>query len=139
MKVQDLLEKRYSDGSVEIYLELSSEDDSAEVEVECEYDVEPTEYEGPYVSYQGGASITDAKIKPFDFMGKKHTDITPDLIQYLETTKAVEKKHKEVLDKAREGHVPSKKEADDIVNDLIDEMFEKEEIDIPSKHYPMTR
>lgn len=139
MKVHDLLEKRYSDGAVDITLELSSDDDSCEVTVECEYDVEPTEYEGGYVFYQGGADLTDAKIKPFEFMGKKYTDITPELVQYLETSRAIEKDHKAVLDKARDGHIPSKKEADDIVNAMIDEAFEREEIDIPSKHYPMTR
>lgn len=143
MKIQDLLEgRRYSsDGTTEITLELSSENDSVEVTVECEYDIEPTEYEGSYVFWRGGASLTNTKILPFEFMGKKHTDIGPELIQYLETSKEVEKKFKSVLDKARDGHEPTAKEAKDIVDMMIDEAFERaaEDIEIPSKHYPMTR
>src|ERR1035437_2446933 len=74
MHVRDLLENLGGKGSETSTVELTSEDDSVEIEVEFMFDVEPTEYEGGYVSSQGGVDLEDTKIQPFSFEKKRYTD-----------------------------------------------------------------
>lgn len=57
--------------SEKIYIELYNEDtdESVEVGVECEVFVEPTEYVGGYVFYQGGVTLDGHEFDAFTFNG----------------------------------------------------------------------
>lgn len=143
MRVKDLFEKR-SNGMIEGTIEIMSEDESVEVDVEFYFDVEPTEYEGNYTFYQGGVNLEDAKIKPFKFQGKQHTDVTPDLVKYLALPVKLEQKYKSLYDKMYDKddpYTPTKAEADKVINDLLDHTWDQVQdgIEVPSKHYPMSR
>lgn len=58
-----------------------------EIDVRVEYRVEPTEYEGPFVFYQGGVAIESIQIaRPFEFMGRQFSAGEPfpkELLRYL--------------------------------------------------------
>jgi hypothetical protein len=145
MHVRDLLENLGGKGSETSTVELTSEDDSVEIEVEFMFDVEPTEYEGGYVSSQGGVDLEDTKIQPFSFEKKRYTEITPEIVGYLDFPVKFEKQNKALIDRAQdeEKKTPlTQKETRELVNDYLAYMFDNyvvDKIEIPSKRYPMTR
>jgi hypothetical protein len=149
MRVRDLLENRNryrgGSGSITKTIELASDNDSIEIDVEFLFDVKETEYEGNYVFSQGGVDLEETKIEPFTFEKKHYTEITPELVGYLNFSLKFEKKHKALIDRAQDEeqkHPLSKKEAKDLVDFYLDDYFDnyvKPEIEVPSRHYPMTR
>jgi len=79
-----------SEFDTQLYLaddETLGMEEPTEVEVRVEYTVEPTEYEGPFVFYQGGLVIESVRIaRPFEFMGQQFRAGEPfpkDLLRYL--------------------------------------------------------
>jgi len=151
MLVKDLLEiRRRNDyhggpGSETSTIEMASDDDSIEIEVEFLFNVEETEYEGGYVFSQGGADLEETKIEPFTFEKKRYTEITPEIVGYLDFPMKFEKQHKALIDRAQDEdkkHPLTKKETEELVNDYLVYVFDNyvaDKIEVPSKHYPMTR
>lgn len=150
MKIKDLLEvrggsSRSGSDSEDGTIELTSDDESVEVDLTYHYDVEPTEYEGSYVFYRGGVDLAETKVHPFTFMGKKYTKFTPELLQYIDWPRKFETKHKALIDRAtdeEQKHPLTAKECDDLMEEYFVFYFENyvaHKIDIPTKHYPMTR
>jgi hypothetical protein len=150
MLVRDLLEVRRrqargGSGSETSTIEMASDNDSIEIEVEFMFDVDPTEYEGNYVFSQGGVDLEDTKIEPFTFEKKRYTEITPEIVGYLEFPLKFDKQHKALIARAQDEdqkHPLTKKETDDLVNDYLVFVFDNyvaDKIDVPTKHYPMTR
>lgn len=82
-----------SAGQDEVTVYLVDDDDMmqtqepTEVRLAVSYDVEPTEYDGPNVFYQGGVNVTGAKIyQSFEFLGQKYEhsqDFPEDLLRHV--------------------------------------------------------
>ncbi len=67
---------------VTIYLadddDMMHEQEPMPVRLRVKYYVEPTEYDGPHVFYQGGVVVEDAEIyEAFEFLGKKYPHSQP--------------------------------------------------------------
>ena len=150
MKIKDLLEvrgrgSRSGSGSEDGTIELSSDDESIEVDLTYHFNVDEAEYEGSYVAYRGGVDLEDTKVHPFTFMGKKYTKFAPELLQYIDWPRKFEAKHKALIDRAtdeEQKHPLTAKECDDLMEEYFVFDFENyvaNKIDIPAKHYPMTR
>lgn len=89
-KKEKVTEAASSDEAI-IYLaddeDMMQEQQPTEVRLIVSYDVEPTEYDGPHVFYQGGVDVNGAKIyQTFQFMGKQypHSQSFPEeLLRYV--------------------------------------------------------
>ena len=150
MKLNDLLERhdwhdeydpRDDIKPATATIELSDVDDEGgevEVELEFEYDIEPTEYEGNHVFNRGGADCTDVKITPFTFKKKRYTDIPHELVKYVMFDYAFETKHRDEVKKA-EADKLTKAQAEQLMNQYYDYLFDQIDIDIPAHHYPDSR
>lgn len=143
MKLKDLLEA--NNGSEEQTIELTSDDESVEVDVVYHFDVEPAEYEGSYMFYGGSVNLADVTVRPFTFAGKKYTKFTPDVLQYIDWPSKFKAANKALVDRAADEsqkHPLTQKECDDLMDKYFDFDFKNSvahKIDVPSKHYPMTR
>ena len=131
MLVRDLLEIRRKPssgrGTATHTIELSSENDSVEIDVDFEFTVEAPEYEDGYKSYPGGVDLDDASVQPFTFEKKRYTEITPELVGYIEFPAKFEKANKAKIDRAQDEekkHPLSKKETDDLVNEYLNFVFD---------------
>lgn len=131
MRVSDLFEARRKPnsgrGTATHTIELSSEDDYVEVEVEFEFTVEAPEYEDGYKSYPGGVDLDDATVQSFTFEKKRYTEITPEIVGYIEFPSKFEKAHKAEIDRAQDEEKKrplSKKETDDLVNEYLQFVFD---------------
>lgn len=73
---------------ITITLNLYDEDteESGEVKIECSVDVEPTEYEGNHLFYQGGYNLDSYTFQPFKYKGKSYPankKFPTELLQYV--------------------------------------------------------
>ncbi len=121
----------------EVTIYLADDDDMMQeqkpipVRLVVKYEVEPTEYEGSHVFYQGGVSVTDAKIyESFEFLGKKypHSQSFPDeLLRHVVTANG------DTIHRAGQ----------DPWNNFMDHLSERlanyGDIHVPSQRYPDSR
>ena len=93
-------------------------EESVEVDVILEYTVEPTEYEGGYLFYQGGVLVEDVKLaQDLDFMGKHYEAGMPfpeELMQYS---------------------VNEYESVDEYLERMSEILSESEDIEVPTRHY----
>lgn len=75
-----MLENEYT---VELIDNENENEDGCEVTICYKVDVVPTEYEGPYVFYQGGAVCEEFTVDPFEFRGVKYKEMTEELLPFL--------------------------------------------------------
>ena len=95
MLVRDLLEKhdnRGGPGTINGTIELMSDDDSIEIDIEYNFDASAPEYEDGHLFYSGGFELNSAKVSPFTFEKKRYTKITPELVGNLDIPSKFEKK-----------------------------------------------
>lgn len=134
MRVQDLLEApsrgrkpRSGRGSTTHNIEMSSEQDDVKIEVEYEFNVEPPEYEDGFKSMDGAVELEDAQITPFTFEKKRYTEITPEIVGYLEFPTKFEKLHKALIDRAQDDEKKkplTKQETDKLVKEYLNFVFD---------------
>ena len=102
--------------SIELYNETT--DEYVEIFIECKIWVEPTEYEGDYVFYQGGVSLDDYQFEAFTFMGIDYSasrTFPSELTQYVVG-------------------VDEKTSLDDIIINTFNKSTS--DITVPTKYYP---
>lgn len=132
-----------------IYLELSG-DDYAEIEITPLYTVEPTEYEGSYVFYRGGASFESYTVPPFKYNGKSYKSIPVELFSDIvfnpmyvkETNRDVSGTLAGLTDSDPEVFECCTKEAKQIIYSYIKWLFYAQvapDISVPAKNYPDSR
>lgn len=136
MRLNEISGSSYS--YLDIKLELASEDDFVEVEVEVKYSVEPAEYEDGYLMYGATFTPEDYKIKPFKLDDKHYVEITPELVGGIEFHSSVIKQHKALIDRiVKNDYVPTKVETDVLVSAQVDAIFldESGDLESPRKNY----
>lgn len=152
MLIRDLLEARRREqrggkGSKSSTIEMASDNDSIEIDVEYFYNVEPGESEGGYTYAEGGIDLEDTEIQPFTFEGKHYKEITPEVVGFLEFPPNFLKdsNNKALVARAQDEdkkHPLTKEETKKLVDRFLDyvfENYESDDIHVPTKNYPMTR
>ena len=133
MLVKDLFEARRKprggSGSTTHSIDMASDDDSIEIEVKFDFDVEPPEYEDGYKVHGESITLEDTKVEPFTFEKKRYTEITPEIVGYLDFPPKFEKLpgNKALIARAQDEdkkHPLTKKECDDLVNEYLSFVFD---------------
>lgn len=134
--------RKYGDSKT-ITVELVSENDAIDIEVEFRYKVDPSESEGGYIYYHGGANLESTQISAFTFEGKQYSEITSDLIGYLDFPTKFKEKHLELVNRAQDETKQdplSNIETELLVEEYFQFTFDSasDNIDVPSIDYPVT-
>lgn len=129
------------DSAIELYDEET--DTSVEVLVTFFFSVEPREYEGPYLFYVGGATLEHYELaENFEFLGKKYTELYPELFKYINVGYDFVRKNNTNLEKSwsRTIKEATKSDFSRLMDSYMDHHFETyiaPDLEVPSKRYPL--
>lgn len=86
MKVNELFESyRQRAGYATYVVTIGLYDEDSNDAADAVYDVHTeSEADEPEVGYYGNVEINEVTMEPFEFMGATHTEITPELVKYVE-------------------------------------------------------
>lgn len=141
MKISEVIRHRAEHADAHFEIDDPDTKKPVKVVITFDYTVEPTEYEGGDLFYQGGASMENSHIKPFQFQGKSCTSLKPEMVPYIKYDEKFLKTWDDTIDEIKDGHKGNERKVLDaweefLFDELMDELGVNE--DIPKRHYPRT-
>lgn len=126
--------------TIEITL-IDEDENFTDVQIDCEFEVEPKEIVGGYEFYQGGFTLIDFKAKPFTFKGVEYNQIIPELYKYIDWSYVRnEKWFRQYVEPAIENDEPiSEADFSTLIEILAINKIEMRNIDVPVTYYPFER
>lgn len=100
--------------------------------VDYTYTMDPDEYEGGVLFYEGGPQLKTTKVRPFTFQGKSYSSITKELISLIDFHPKFKDKWEDEIESAVEG---DKGDQSKVINEYLDFLFyDAVKDEVPDKH-----